>query len=531
MSRDRVAGILSAVRAAPRDDAPRLVLADFYEENGHVERARFIRSQLERAALPRWDARVLALDLDERAILAEHEDAWHAELPEIEGVRYGGFERGLVGQLLFDDAALVPQHIEAAMAACPATGIVMRWPRLDARPKLGAIDGLRALTVVGTLLQSGDLAWLAESPILSTIEELNLLNSRLDDDAFGVLLDSPHLGGLRRLRLPFHQLGNDGIERLRESSLSELVELDLSVETQDRVGSGGRDGPIITGDGVIALCAWSGMAKVERLSLTGNQIGEMGLIAILASKNTRRLKALRIRSVSDFDFENESRPDVLNGFQHSQKDRRLEELDIGENELTAEAVFELARSPALAELRMFSFDFHQPGFFGGGQDHLPKLLDAPWLDAVHVLSMRETSLPAVKKVLARAPASLHTISLASGFVWSNLQGIDRTLAEAPAQKALRSLDLRGCDVDDDALERLGAVTTLPSLVELRLGPNTDAYFDEQEPAFSEEAAEAFLLSALGQQLRSVVFGMDGIDRLPPPLRIAMGDAGHDDDAF
>jgi uncharacterized protein (TIGR02996 family) len=37
------------IRAHPDDDAPRLVYADYLEENGQPERARFIRGQSERA--------------------------------------------------------------------------------------------------------------------------------------------------------------------------------------------------------------------------------------------------------------------------------------------------------------------------------------------------------------------------------------------------------------------------------------------------------------------------------------------------
>jgi uncharacterized protein (TIGR02996 family) len=529
MSNEQVSGILSVVRGAPHDDAPRQVLADCYEDLGDVERARFIRSQLQRALLPRWDSRVVALDLDERAILRDHEAAWRAELPRFEGVRYGGFERGLVARLAFDDVALVARHVEAAMAACPVTGLMIRWPRLASRPVLGPIEGLRALTVHGTLLSADDIAWLAECPLLSSIEELNLVGSRMDDDAFAVLLDSPHLGRLRRLRLPFHQLGNDGLELLAASSLAELVELDLSVETQDRVGSGGRDGPVIDENGIVALCAWRGMAKVERLGLTGNQIGEIGLIAVLASKHTKKLTSLRIRSVSDFDWDNESRPDVLNAFHHAQPDRQLVELDIGENELTPEAVHELIGSPALAQLRVLSLDFFQPSF--GEEDVLRKLLEAPWLDAVHILSMNEATLPTVKKLLGRAPASLHTLSLVSGFPWSELQGIVDALARAPTQEALMALDLRGCNLDDGALARLGDTVTLPSLLALSLGPNLGAYYAEPTATFTPEAARSFLESTLGRQLKSVVVGLDALDRLPPPTRLTMGDGEDDDHAF
>ena len=521
LSAIRASGLLSAIRTEPDDAANRQVLADLYEGSGDPDRARFIRSQVARAELPRWDPRVLAMELDERAIQRDHEAAWRAEFPTFKGVRYGGFERGLVAWLAFDDAALISKHIEAAMAACPVTGVMMRWPRRGARPKLGAIEGLRALVVTGTLLQNADLAWLAKSPVLSTVEELDLVNSRLDDDALGILLDSPHLGRLRRLRLPFHQLSNEGLERLTEASLPQLVELGLPVETQDRVGSGGRDGDGINGDGIVALCAWSQMAKIERLDLTGNQIGKAGLTAILTSENTKRLTSLRIRSVSDYDFENDERPDVLAAFEHAKSDRHLEELDIGENELTSDAVDELKDSPVLEKLRMFSFDFDQ-------SIQLGKLLDAPWLDAVHVLSLNETELPMVQKVLNRTLSSLHTLSLISSFPRSELEGVANTLAGAPAQKALQSIDLLGCKIDDAALKRLGATRTMPSLIALRLGANPESGYSDEENPYSPDAARAFLESPLGRQLRSVVVGVEQLDRLPPPVRVTL-DEDEDDD--
>ncbi len=239
-SRDRVAALLSAIRGEPDDEANRQVLADQYEAAGDPDRANFIRSQVARAKLPRWDPRVVAMKLDERGFERDHGAAWRAELPAFKGVSWGDFERGLVAWVAFDDAALIPKHIDAVLAACPITGVITRWPRRGARPKLEAIEGLRSLTVSGTLLQNTDLAWLAKSPVLSTLHELTLEHSRLDDEALGILLKSPYLGKLRRLRLPFHQLGNAGIENLVEAELPQLVELDLSVETQDNMGSGGR---------------------------------------------------------------------------------------------------------------------------------------------------------------------------------------------------------------------------------------------------------------------------------------------------
>jgi uncharacterized protein (TIGR02996 family) len=522
-SQNRVAALFDAIRDAPDDAANRQVLADTYEASGDIDRAQFIRTQVARSALPRWDPRVLAMELDERAILAAHEAAWRAELPTAKGVSYVGFERGLFAAVAFDDAALIPKHLEAAMAACPLTGMVMRWPRRGARPKLGVIKGLRSLVVSGTLLQNADLAWLAKSPLLSTIEDLTLENSRLDDDALATLLGSPHLGKLRRLRLPFNHIGNDGLETLANAQLPQLVELGLAVETADRLGSGGRDGSGITGDGVIALCNWPQMAKLECLDLTGSQITDEGLTAILVSKNTKRLTTLRIRSVGDYDMENDNRPDVLSAFANAKGDRALEELDIGESELTAGAVAALTSSPVLEKLRIFSLDFSL------NDNQLARLLDgAKWLDAVHILSLNETTLPVVKNVLGRQSASLHTLSLTSGFPRSDLKGVVTALA-ASTQSSLQSIDLFGCNIDDAALKKLGTIKTLPSLIALRIGANPESEYSDGESPFSEDTAAAFVASPLGKQLRSVAVGIASLDRLPPPQHASQNDGDDDDD--
>ena len=532
-SRDRVAALLAAIRDEPDDEANRQVLADQYEAAGDPDRANFIRSQVARAKLPRWDPRVVAMKLDERGFERDHGAAWRAELPTFKGVSWGDFERGLVAWAVFDDAALVAKHTSAVMAACPITGVMMRWPRRGARPKLGAIEGLRSLVVSGTLLQNTDITWLAKSPMLSTIEELTLENSRLDDAALEILLDSPHLGKLRRLRLPFHQLGNAGIDLLAEVELPRLVELDLSVETQDSVGSGGRDGDGINAEGIVALCEWDQMAKVECLDLTGIQIGEAGLTAVLSSKNTKRLTTLRIRSVSDYNFDEDGdgdgdRPDVLAAFAHAKADRSLEELHIGENALTSGAVGHLKGSPMLEKLRIFSCDF------SNDDTQLARLLgEAKWLDGVHILSLNETTLPVAKKVLGREVPSLHTLSMTSSFPRSSLKGIVAALS-ASKQKALQAIDLLGCDVDDPSLKKLGAATTLPALLSLRLGRNAESGYSDDESPFTEAAAKAFVESPLGKQLRSVVVGFETLDRLPPPEHVTLdgdddGDGDDDDE--
>ncbi|MCU0704825.1 MAG: TIGR02996 domain-containing protein [Fimbriiglobus sp.] len=68
--------LLAACRARPADDLPRLVLADWLEENGQPERAEFVRIQVE-VSHPSADVeRIRALKKREADLLAEHETVW-----------------------------------------------------------------------------------------------------------------------------------------------------------------------------------------------------------------------------------------------------------------------------------------------------------------------------------------------------------------------------------------------------------------------------------------------------------------------
>jgi uncharacterized protein (TIGR02996 family) len=83
------AALLAAVRAAPADDAPRLVYADWLDEHGQPERAEFIRLQCE---LARTDDP--ALRRREAELLAAHHDALAGPLAAPH-LRFR-FERGFI---------------------------------------------------------------------------------------------------------------------------------------------------------------------------------------------------------------------------------------------------------------------------------------------------------------------------------------------------------------------------------------------------------------------------------------------------
>ena len=82
------APFLAAIRAAPDDDAPRLIYADWLDEHGQPERAEFIRVQCELARRESPELR-----RREAELLAQHHDALAGNL-YAPGIRLR-FERGL----------------------------------------------------------------------------------------------------------------------------------------------------------------------------------------------------------------------------------------------------------------------------------------------------------------------------------------------------------------------------------------------------------------------------------------------------
>ncbi|MCI0461264.1 MAG: TIGR02996 domain-containing protein [Gemmataceae bacterium] len=89
--------LLAAVWAEPEDDGPRLVYADWLEENGQPERGEFIRVQCELARPGLTARRRLQLGAREQQLLTAHRAQWlgrlrRSPLPWV-------FHRGFVGRL------------------------------------------------------------------------------------------------------------------------------------------------------------------------------------------------------------------------------------------------------------------------------------------------------------------------------------------------------------------------------------------------------------------------------------------------
>jgi uncharacterized protein (TIGR02996 family) len=92
--------LLAAVLAAPNDDLPRLAAADWWEEQGEVARAEFIRVQIQLTSIPRatqpTDPYPKSLVRRERELLVLSV-FWAADLPCPGSIRNGAvWQRGFL---------------------------------------------------------------------------------------------------------------------------------------------------------------------------------------------------------------------------------------------------------------------------------------------------------------------------------------------------------------------------------------------------------------------------------------------------
>jgi uncharacterized protein (TIGR02996 family) len=92
--------LLNAIIAAPDDDLPRLVYADWLEEQGRSEGAEFIRLQCELARVGFDPARRRRLRKRIRQWQYRHGDRWRQELPSDEFAVWGeDYDRGFVNSI------------------------------------------------------------------------------------------------------------------------------------------------------------------------------------------------------------------------------------------------------------------------------------------------------------------------------------------------------------------------------------------------------------------------------------------------
>jgi uncharacterized protein (TIGR02996 family) len=290
---------LRAILDNPDDDLPRLIYADWLDEHGDAARAEFIRVQIERARLSADDERQDALAAREKELLIRYGPEWGLPFE----LRGQVFRRGFVEAVTADTPQFL-RRADAIFRQQPVSDLSL----LDAARYNGPLAGCEHLRrirclkteagglpgVVGALIGSRPPRRLqtlrlfnfhstytprvleTDTDVFDGLTELEIVVERFTDEEASLLANTPHLAGLRSIRLR----GGDAFDRpadriqatgaaaiARSRYLTRLTTFDLA---HNFIGDAG----------VAALADSPNLSHLTTLDLTDNDIGSSGDVAV-----------------------------------------------------------------------------------------------------------------------------------------------------------------------------------------------------------------------------------------------------------
>ncbi|MFO0937535.1 MAG: TIGR02996 domain-containing protein [Gemmataceae bacterium] len=272
------ADLLNAIHAAPLDDSPRLIYADFLADRGDpasLARAEFIRIQLALARLPPDHPRAGPLLARQADLLQQYHAAWTAPLRGlVAGVE---FRRGILDTVSVDAEQFLKSGHELFRQMPIRKVRILNGSRILERiARSHLLESIVELDLAGTELGNGGLNILLRSTYLSGVESLDLGFNGLDDRAAIMLAESQALPVLNVLSLSDNRLTGEGVRVLAESAwFPRLRWLDLTANA-------------MTDTGIRAIVSRSGL-NLHGLRFTLNPVGDQGFVALTASSLFTRL--------------------------------------------------------------------------------------------------------------------------------------------------------------------------------------------------------------------------------------------------
>jgi uncharacterized protein (TIGR02996 family) len=219
--------LLRAIGEHPEEDTPRLMYADWLEENGQPERADFVRAQVELARPGLSPAERYPFVRKNVYYLTNFVRLWRDQLPQLPGVEWGDFNRGLVEEVRTTTERPLVAHA-AEVFAVPGIHVLRLWRLDDGRllAEVPELIRLRALRLIGGA-PATTLRDLFASPYLARLTTLDLHGSQASDATAADLADG-RFPDSAELRLSSNAIGNRGARALANSPhLSHLRLLDL----------------------------------------------------------------------------------------------------------------------------------------------------------------------------------------------------------------------------------------------------------------------------------------------------------------
>lgn len=235
---------LRTICDTPDEDGPRLVYADWLEEQGDP-RGEFIRLQCERLHL-RQDADRARHAKREDELLKDHGQTWREELPRLPGIEWGPFQRGLVYLVKADTATRFLQHAPEIFATGPVNEV---W---------------------FTGLDAAGASMLAESEYLLRLRLLKNYGQPTGDEGVAALANSPNSANLRWLLLNGNNIGDAGARAIARSPY--LKKLELLFLHNNRIGDAGAR----------ALAESKRLPNLTRIYMVQNELHEPGIALLRA---------------------------------------------------------------------------------------------------------------------------------------------------------------------------------------------------------------------------------------------------------
>ncbi len=275
---------LAEIIANPDDDTPRLIYADWLEDQGD-HRAEFIRIQCEHASLPLNDPRGDALLERENQLLNLYGREWSKQIQKYS--QFVVFNRGFVETVTMRLSDAV-DRLGRILKLTPLRGvhlIQISKGRMSDLAQSELLTHLRKFDFSGSVLNFQVIHEFAASPYLMNIEALDFSKAVLSrQSAILALGHSPTLTSLKQLNLSMSNLRDPELRVLStQPAFQKLEKLDLS-EIQ------------ATDAGWVALFDKSYLQSVKWLNLCRNQLSSNVINAVINWSANSHIETLVVNS-------------------------------------------------------------------------------------------------------------------------------------------------------------------------------------------------------------------------------------------
>jgi uncharacterized protein (TIGR02996 family) len=346
---------LQAILADPDDDAPRLIYADWLDENGDADRAEFIRLQIGLSNTESTNPEFASLQSRAEELRQAHHVEWLNELPQFEKVAWEVFDRGFISAVRFDHPDAFFAHAGRVVASAPVSELRLHQFFPNHAARLADSQYTRGIRVLdlndGNNVGNNGAEAIAASANLSELKTLKLRGNSIGPAGVRAIAHSSYIRGLKRLRLERNELYDDGLRFIAASqALRELSQLDLerTLTGDEGVAILARSKHLtglrlldlgnnrITDKGVQSLSKSNVLEHVRVLFLQGNSITDRGIIVLAESPQFGRLERLFLHG-------NRIGDDAANALARSSSLGHLHELYLGTNSVSDQAAEALRR--------------------------------------------------------------------------------------------------------------------------------------------------------------------------------------------